>query len=219
MAASLALERQDRGAVGHLLDGRARPDPREGRGPERSRQGHRRRVLRRHGREPELDAAKEPLLLVAKSRARCRNTRRDLSLRRHAALPGRFLGQAGPSTREHRRRTRPARGSIDAIAYANRAYGEQGRAAAPGWKTDRGRIYVRNGTPDDVLAAAASRPVAAVRGVALHAREEPVLHLRRSRRRAGQLTLVHLERRAGGGSPNWQEYFARRRRRRHQRGS
>lgn len=37
----------------------------------------------------------------------------------------------------------------DAIEYANATYGEAGRNARPGWKTDRGRIFVKHGRPDD----------------------------------------------------------------------
>ncbi|MES2305488.1 MAG: GWxTD domain-containing protein [Gemmatimonadota bacterium] len=37
----------------------------------------------------------------------------------------------------------------DAVDYVNKTYGERGRAARPGWKTDRGRIWARNGAPDD----------------------------------------------------------------------
>lgn len=36
----------------------------------------------------------------------------------------------------------------DAIAFANRTYGER---RVPGWKTDRGRVFAKNGAPDDVL--------------------------------------------------------------------
>lgn len=37
----------------------------------------------------------------------------------------------------------------DAIDYANQLFGESGRNARPGWKTDRGRIFVRYGRPDE----------------------------------------------------------------------
>jgi GWxTD domain-containing protein len=37
----------------------------------------------------------------------------------------------------------------DAIEYANTTYGEAGRNARPGWKTDRGRVFVKYGRPDD----------------------------------------------------------------------
>jgi hypothetical protein len=39
----------------------------------------------------------------------------------------------------------------DAVAYADKTFGERGRSAVPGWKTDRGRIYVKNGSPDEQL--------------------------------------------------------------------
>lgn len=38
-----------------------------------------------------------------------------------------------------------------AIEFANRAFGEGTRRAQSGWRTDRGRIYTKNGAPDDVL--------------------------------------------------------------------
>jgi GWxTD domain-containing protein len=42
----------------------------------------------------------------------------------------------------------------DAIEYANVTYGESGRSARPGWKTDRGRVFVKYGRPDDRTAFA-----------------------------------------------------------------
>jgi GWxTD domain-containing protein len=45
----------------------------------------------------------------------------------------------------------PAREAFyEAIDFANRAFSE-GRRAQAGWRTDRGRIYAKNGAPDDVL--------------------------------------------------------------------
>jgi hypothetical protein len=38
-----------------------------------------------------------------------------------------------------------------AIAYADAHYKEPGKRAADGWRTDRGRVYAKNGTPDDVF--------------------------------------------------------------------
>lgn len=40
------------------------------------------------------------------------------------------------------------------IADANRRFREGGAAQIPGWRTDRGRIYIRYGPPDEIL----SRP-------------------------------------------------------------
>jgi GWxTD domain-containing protein len=38
-----------------------------------------------------------------------------------------------------------------AIAFADANYKEKGKNAADGWRTDRGRIYAKNGTPDEML--------------------------------------------------------------------
>ncbi len=37
------------------------------------------------------------------------------------------------------------------IAQANRAYAERGSGSAPGWKSDRGRIFAKYGEPGDIL--------------------------------------------------------------------
>jgi GWxTD domain-containing protein len=98
--------------------------------------------------EKELDAAKEPLMLVAQSGELSKYTK-DLSLRAKRRFLVEFWQKRDlvPSTPDNETRQR----FYDAVAYADRTYGEKGRAAVPGWKTDRGRIFVRNGAPDDVL--------------------------------------------------------------------
>ena len=37
------------------------------------------------------------------------------------------------------------------IAEANKRYGDAGRSTMPGWRTDRGRIFVKYGQPGDAL--------------------------------------------------------------------
>jgi GWxTD domain-containing protein len=47
------------------------------------------------------------------------------------------------------------------VAYATRQYREGGAAEVPGWRTDRGRIFLRYGEPDEMLKrpqAGATRP-------------------------------------------------------------
>ena len=39
----------------------------------------------------------------------------------------------------------------DGVAYAEKHFGEKGRVSAPGWRTDRGRIYVKYGEPEEQL--------------------------------------------------------------------
>jgi GWxTD domain-containing protein len=44
------------------------------------------------------------------------------------------------------------------IADANRRFRESGTAQVPGWRTDRGRIFIVHGEPDDVLRRPQSGP-------------------------------------------------------------
>jgi GWxTD domain-containing protein len=96
----------------------------------------------------ELDAAKAPLELIAKSGELSPYTK-DLSVRGKRRLLADFWRRRDPTPGTEVNEARQQ--FYDAIAFANRSYGEHGRAAKPGWKTDRGRVFVRNGKPDDVL--------------------------------------------------------------------
>ena len=96
---------------------------------------------------PELDAAEEPLkAIAASSELSPYNDKLSLNAKR------RFLAEFW-----QRRDPTPATPQNEArdnfyqwIQYANEHYREGGRSR-PGWKTDRGRIYLRNGPPDEVL--------------------------------------------------------------------
>ena len=44
------------------------------------------------------------------------------------------------------------------VAYVNAAFRESGSAAMAGWRTDRGRVYLRNGRPDDLLRRPSASP-------------------------------------------------------------
>ena len=96
----------------------------------------------------ELDDAEAPLVLIADNG--------ELKVWDKALSPDakrRFLTQfwvrrdptAGTPANEFREEFKTR------VDYANRTFKEPGRSALPGWKTDRGRIYVRNGPPDDAL--------------------------------------------------------------------
>ncbi|MEO6055503.1 MAG: GWxTD domain-containing protein, partial [Gemmatimonadales bacterium] len=98
--------------------------------------------------EQALDVAKEPLMLIAES-GELSKYGKDLSLRAKRRFLTEFWQQRDlqPGSPENETRKR----FYDAVAFANRSYGEKGKNAPPGWKTDRGRIYVRNGTPEERL--------------------------------------------------------------------
>jgi GWxTD domain-containing protein len=98
--------------------------------------------------EDALEVAQEPLTLIAESRE-LRSWSKDLSLRAKRRFLTEFWGRRDPTpetpVNEARQRF------YDAVEFAERNYGEKGRAATRGWKTDRGRVYVRNGAPEEQL--------------------------------------------------------------------
>jgi GWxTD domain-containing protein len=97
--------------------------------------------------EEQLDSLEAPLMYMA------RNSR-DLALYHTLTAQGkrRFLREFWASG-SHR-----IDGSVDrdnfyrAVAFVNAAFHEQGSAQLPGWNTDRGRVFLRNGRWDEVLA-------------------------------------------------------------------
>jgi GWxTD domain-containing protein len=74
---------------------------------------------------------------------------KDLSLRAKRRFMTDFWKRRDPTPETPVNETRKL--FYDAVAYADKTFGEKGRASMPGWKTDRGRIYVKNGSPDEQL--------------------------------------------------------------------
>jgi GWxTD domain-containing protein len=99
--------------------------------------------------EEEIEIAKEPVSLVAES-GEMSKWSKDLSLRAKRRFLTDFWKRRDPTPETPVNETRQL--FYAAVAYADKTYGEgSGRAARPGWKTDRGRIYVKNGSPDETL--------------------------------------------------------------------
>lgn len=96
----------------------------------------------------ELDAAREPLQLIAKS-GELSVYKKDLSLQAKRRFLTQFWAQRDPTPDTPENQTREA--FYRAITYADSTYRERGRISQPGWKTDRGRIFAKHGAPDDIL--------------------------------------------------------------------
>jgi len=105
--------------------------------------------------EAQLDSLYRPLVYLAENPG-------DLGLYRTLTVEGkrRFL-------KEFWARRDPTPGTPDnvardefyrAVAYANATFGESGAAEMPGWNSDRGRIYLKNGRPDETLRRPAASP-------------------------------------------------------------
>jgi GWxTD domain-containing protein len=97
---------------------------------------------------PELDEARAPLDYIAETRELSAWSK-DLSPEAKRRFLARFWSQRDPtpgSVKNERRESFYA-----GIAYANKAFKEGGRRPQSGWSSDRGRIYAKNGAPDEVF--------------------------------------------------------------------
>jgi GWxTD domain-containing protein len=151
--------------------------------------------------EGRLDSLYAPLTYILDSRT-------EAGVYDHLSVDGkrRFL-------REFWRRRDPTPGDADnqamsdfyrLVSYANDAF-RQGRGRAGtmlGWRTDRGRIYLRHGRPDEVL----RRPVATPRPYEVwkYTRDRPYWYVFFDRNGMGDYTLIGTNDRREPGMPNWQ---------------
>lgn len=86
------------------------------------------------------------------------------------------------------------------VAYANSAFHQSRVAAMPGWRTDRGRIYLRYGRPDEML----QRPMASPRPYEVwkYTRERGYWYVFIDRNGMGDYTLVATNDRREPGLPS-----------------
>jgi GWxTD domain-containing protein len=96
----------------------------------------------------QLDRAAAPLILIAKS-GEMSVYSKDLSLTAKRNFLTRFWNARDRSPGTPRNEVREQ--FYAGIEYADSTFRERGRIRQPGWKTDRGKIYVRYGDPDEVL--------------------------------------------------------------------
>ena len=96
----------------------------------------------------QLDRAAAPLALIAKSKEMSVYSK-DLSVTAKRNFLTRFWAARDPSPDTPRNESREQ--FYGGIAYADSNFREHGRIREPGWRTDRGRIYVRLGSPDETL--------------------------------------------------------------------
>lgn len=99
--------------------------------------------------EDSLNEAFAPLDYIAKSEDQLGVWRRGLSTAAKRQFLIQFWGRRDPTpgtpTNEARERF------YGLIALTNRKFTERGQGARPGWRSDRGRIFIRNGEPAERL--------------------------------------------------------------------
>jgi GWxTD domain-containing protein len=98
--------------------------------------------------EEQLEQAKEPLVIVAQS-GELSKWSKDLSLRAKRRFLVDFWKRRDQTPGTPVNEARQV--FYEGVAYADKNFGEKGRVSAPGWRTDRGRIYVKFGSPDEQL--------------------------------------------------------------------
>lgn len=89
------------------------------------------------------------------------------------------------------------------IAEANRRFRERGSAAIPGWRTDRGRIFMVYGEPDEFL----RRPSSGPRGpweAWKYSRGRPLKYVFLDQTRLGNYVLVYTDDRRERTYPDWE---------------
>jgi GWxTD domain-containing protein len=96
----------------------------------------------------ELDLARAPLDYIAEARDLAPWSK-GLSVDAKRRFLTQFWKQRDPTPGTVKNERRES--FYAAIDYANKAFKEGGRNPVSGWSSDRGRVYAKNGAPDDVL--------------------------------------------------------------------
>ena len=152
--------------------------------------------------EEDIAEAREPLVLIAES-GEMSKWSKDLSLRAKRRFMIDFWKRRDPTPGTPVNETRQL--FYDAVAYADKTYAEGGRASQPGWKTDRGRIYVKHGSPDEQLdRVQAGRSVPYQGWRYRRGRDRYYVFADRSNG-IGIYQLVHSNDVRENGVPNWRE--------------
>jgi GWxTD domain-containing protein len=102
----------------------------------------------------ELQAAKDPLSYIAESSDRLGQFDDALSVGAKRKFLTEFWQRRDPDPATPRNEVREQ--FYAAVAFANENYRERGRAGRDGWRTDRGRVFARNGAPDEKVTRLAS---------------------------------------------------------------
>lgn len=148
----------------------------------------------------QLDAAEAPLVYIAESG--------ELASYGGLSVPGRarFLAEFW-----RRRDPTPTDGNNEArtafyrkIDEANANYRERGRGTVAGWRSDRGRIFLRYGAPDDVMHQEEAGQTPALE-IWKYTRQRNRYFVFADRNRMGAFSLLLSNELKEPGLPNWQD--------------
>ena len=150
--------------------------------------------------EPQLDELYGPLIYLMSAGEQ--GVFSSLSVEGKRSWLRQFWAKRDPSpgTPENEARQR----FYSAMRDANRRFGEGGASRVPGWRTDRGRIYLKYGAPDEVLerrSGGSTYPYEVWKYTRVRALKYVFMDLTRF----GNYTLIYTDDRREPSRSNWQE--------------
>lgn len=149
--------------------------------------------------EAALDRAFEPLSYVAGSRE-LRGYRGATLLAKRQFLTEFWQKQDIDSAGRNERREQ----FYGMLSYADSAFRERGSNTQSGWKTDRGRVYVQRGAPDEVLDKLREGRAPSYL-VWRYTRGRPEWYIFADRSGLGAYKLLHSNNRMEPGAPDWSD--------------
>ncbi len=150
--------------------------------------------------EPELDEAYQPLIYLMSADEQ--GVYSSLSLEGKRKWLRQFWARrdltAGTRRNEERDRF------YAAIEEANRRYREGGASAIPGWRTDRGRIFIKYGAPDEVMERKVQSGASPYE-ICKYTRNRSLKYVFMDLTRFGNYSLIFTNDVRERSRPNWQE--------------
>jgi GWxTD domain-containing protein len=126
----------------------------------------------------------------------------DLSVEAKRRFLTSFWKQRDPTPGTARNERRE--GFYAAIAYANREFKEGGRNPVSGWRSDRGRVYAKQGAPDEVYRRQQEGRAPRYE-VWSYAKGKGYYYIFADRSGFGAFTLIHTNDLKETGLPGWGE--------------
>jgi GWxTD domain-containing protein len=150
--------------------------------------------------EAQLDSAYEPLIYLMSAEEQ--GVYSSLSVEGKRKWLRQFWSRRDPSagTPGNEERDR----FYSAIAEADRRYREGGASAIPGWRTDRGRVFIKYGAPDEVLERHMQTGVSPYE-IWKYTRSRSLKYVFMDLTRFGNYKLIYTDDRREPSRPDWQE--------------
>lgn len=150
--------------------------------------------------EAQLDSAYEPLIYLMTAEEQ--GVYSSLSVEGKRKWLRQFWGRRDPSPGTARNEERER--FYSSITEADRRYREGGASAIPGWRTDRGRIFIKYGAPDEVLERHVQTGVSPYE-IWKYTRNKSLKYVFMDLTRFGNYKLIYTDDRREPSRPDWQE--------------